>query len=1405
VTDVKVKLDITHSFDSDLVATLISPAGNHIRLFGNVGGSGDNFANTTFDDGFSFNPIDSGSAPFSSTFSPELALSTLNGEQANGQWKLEIVDGGGHGGGTLNNWSLTLTTDNNSDTSANATALTPGQFGDAAIDPAQDVDFWRQNSLTTSGLVFAYVDTSASTKNKDSQLALSMNSADSFAQADDGGPPGVTDQQISDLKNIFAKAGIQTGGSSSFSTVIVHLGDMDDQADLSALQSPATVTGDDGMDTIIGGHAGDTISGGNDADTIDGRDGDNTLIGGQGDDTFIVSGQHDHTDTVYGGDNVPNAPDTGSDTILVPAAPTSDDFSVCVNHASHQASVKNGSVTTNYVMPNDDIDNIQVSGGDGNDALHFSIWGGNLPDNEVVIYVPGPELGTGAIYVVDSTGAQTEPAVTFDGIEQVDFLGGALTRADGSSRLVVFSDQSFELGANDTTNLATHLGAGGAVNLDPAIYPAQDVDNFQFVAQSTGTLDFHALFQQNAALPGHGDLTMEVRDANGNVIATGAASSDGLRAIIPAVKDQVYFLRVQGATGPSINEYHLTVINTPAPVPTEVDLDQTDDSGASKLDQVTNRTTQLHYLVHADLSALAASGITILTPAQATAGVTAGAAVQVFDQGVPVGYATAVPGTNNKIFDLKFDADLAKFPVRGPNAAGILGYDGFLNAITATVKIFDGTHDATNAPTSAIGQTEVSVPLSVTNDNIAPLAPSTPDLLPSSDSGEFDNDNVTLFNALALQGTGEANTHVVIFANGKIVGQGTVGTDATDGVLGNGLGVWEITTEPLVPSATPYLITAQLEDLAGNIGPVSTALHVLIDNNGPQVTDVYITNAPSYNLFGIKPNDANQGPTPAVNSLTIRLQDLPARDAAFFATYFALNPDASAAPGNFVLTGDATGIVAIQKITLVNDPVVNGQPATASIKLDFAAPLLDDRYTLTIKDSVVDPAGNALDGESNAAEPTTLPSFASGNGLPGGDFAARFTVDSRPEIGNYSAGSAFIDINGNDVIDPQGNAADATNRDLTFQIGTVSDALFAGKFEPAPGAGVNDNDGFDKLGAYGYDNVAKKYRFLLDFNHDGIGDLRVVSAFQVNGTPVAGNFAPGHNGDEIGLFDGKNWYLDNVGDNQLHVKIPSNMRGQPIVGDFNGDGQDDLATYDAKSNTFFFDTNRDGQTDDTIVFSGPLNGTTETAVTGDLNLDGIDDLGLRVTGRQGSPTPNVAEWYFVISDHTGQSLPHNVFDKYAPSPLGNDLFAQFGDYVSLPIFGNFDPPVGTGSDSNSQTNILNAYDVNNDGVVSAQDALLIINQLNGVSQATSTDDVQAHFVDVDGDGVLTPMDVLRVINAINNSNTQSSSQSLADAEGEATDASLAADSAAPANDIQDDLLLLLASDSAGSNQRSKLV
>lgn len=104
---INVTINLVHTFTGDLEIFLIAPNGGSILLVGNEGGSGQNFFDTTFDDGAGV-PITEGTAPFQGTFQPEQPLANLLNSQPNGTWTLQIQDLAFFDGGVLNSWSLDL-------------------------------------------------------------------------------------------------------------------------------------------------------------------------------------------------------------------------------------------------------------------------------------------------------------------------------------------------------------------------------------------------------------------------------------------------------------------------------------------------------------------------------------------------------------------------------------------------------------------------------------------------------------------------------------------------------------------------------------------------------------------------------------------------------------------------------------------------------------------------------------------------------------------------------------------------------------------------------------------------------------------------------------------------------------------------------------------------------------------------------------------------------------------------------------------------------------------------------------------------------------------------------------------------------------------------------------------------
>ena len=108
VKKITVKLNITHTYTSDLIIKLISPAGTSVTLFDRRGGSGDNLSNTVFDDAAAA-AVASAAAPFAGTYKPEMALGNFNAQNAAGTWTLTVQDAARLDSGTLNSWSISIT------------------------------------------------------------------------------------------------------------------------------------------------------------------------------------------------------------------------------------------------------------------------------------------------------------------------------------------------------------------------------------------------------------------------------------------------------------------------------------------------------------------------------------------------------------------------------------------------------------------------------------------------------------------------------------------------------------------------------------------------------------------------------------------------------------------------------------------------------------------------------------------------------------------------------------------------------------------------------------------------------------------------------------------------------------------------------------------------------------------------------------------------------------------------------------------------------------------------------------------------------------------------------------------------------------------------------------------------
>lgn len=109
IQDLNVLLtSLTHTWDEDLVISILAPGGTTVLLSDRRGGSSNNYTNTIFDDAAA-TAISVGAAPFTGSFRPEELLSVFNGTDAFGVWTLSVSDVAGADTGRLHTWGLDIT------------------------------------------------------------------------------------------------------------------------------------------------------------------------------------------------------------------------------------------------------------------------------------------------------------------------------------------------------------------------------------------------------------------------------------------------------------------------------------------------------------------------------------------------------------------------------------------------------------------------------------------------------------------------------------------------------------------------------------------------------------------------------------------------------------------------------------------------------------------------------------------------------------------------------------------------------------------------------------------------------------------------------------------------------------------------------------------------------------------------------------------------------------------------------------------------------------------------------------------------------------------------------------------------------------------------------------------------
>ncbi|MBS0333849.1 MAG: hypothetical protein JSS35_13865, partial [Proteobacteria bacterium] len=308
---------------------------------------------------------------------------------------------------------------------------------------------------------------------------------------------------------------------------------------------------------------------------------------------------------------------------------------------------------------------------------------------------------------------------------------------------------------------------------------------------------------------------------------------------------------------------------------------------------------------------------------------------------------------------------------------------------TATYTITSGSIDATNrnvsvsATDNAGNVTTTADTTNATVDNVAPSAPSTPDLTAGSDTGASATDNLTNSTTPTVTGTAASGATVTLYDTD---GTTVLGTTTASG------GTWSITTSTL--SAGDHTLTARATDTAGNVSAASSGLTVEVDTTAPTGLQLSATTVSSgatttgSTLATLSASDAHA----ITYSLATGNGTNDADNGSFTVSGASLEVGAAPLPAGtyhiYLAATDAAGNVANQAFTfsVVDAPTVSGIERTGASSV--AASSTSVGYTVRFDEPVT--------GVDASDFTLTATGTASGSiaGISGSGSTYTVTVDS---------------------------------------------------------------------------------------------------------------------------------------------------------------------------------------------------------------------------------------------------------------------------------------------------------------------------------------------------------------------------------------------------------------------------